>query len=405
MIINKPYQQAQKNTQPYNVIENFNMKDPNGLIRRDLKSKYGGSMFITVLQGLWEQAYTREEPFFRQEEIIPNALVPVEKVMIWEYWGQRNALERVPALRRLAKAFDYRMFEPVKIAKLYNEDTLEEEYYCYDGGGRVHLIYSFGVMKVPATIVTVQNKDDLQALFMDQTKYVTTISTRDTYVQHLAKIDHTQDDHPKTWYEELDQKHKNSYSLCKLLKYCNMPLDASEIEGLKSVGKYYSTFSNQMTKSSPNPNRSVTQEAKHLADSLSTWQRVITKNFVNSDIFYKGSLILYIGATLWRLDQLNTNGDKDLSYNKLSIDIEKALECSIKDYKKTSFYDPEKPDKELKNFYDYFIDREAEGLSGESSWGKKDKKPNDTAFFSFQFKQQNLKACLEVYNQQIPTIF
>ncbi len=404
MIINKPYQKAQKNTQPYNVIENFNKRDPNGVVRKDLKNKYGGVYGFPLLQQLWESCYTREEPFFRAEEIIPNALLAIDKINIWEYWGQRNALDRIPKLRTLAQAFDYRMFEPLKIAKLYNDKTNEEEYYCYDGGGRLHLLFAFGMTKVPTTIVTVKNKDDLQGLFMDQTKYVTTISTRDTYIQHLAKIDHVQEAYPKNWYTELDQKHKNSYNLCKLLDHCNMPLDASEIEGLKSVGKYYSTFSNKMTNSPPCSKTSVSREAPHLADSLNIWQRVVTKHFGHNDVFYQGTLLLYIGATLWRLDQLDKKKDKNLSYSKVKIDIELSIESSIKDFKKSSFIDLNKPERELKQFYSYFNEMEMHGLSGESSWGKKDKKPRETSFFGFHFSNINQKAFHAVFTQKIPTI-
>jgi hypothetical protein len=397
MILQSPYTKANKHgLQPYTAMTNFANKDPNGILLVELKNSVAKNNTIPFLQSLWGFSFSRKPPFaFPHEEVIPNAMIPIDKIKIWEFWGQRNALNRKKALVNLAKNFDYRQFEPLKVALI--EEGEKTSYYCYDGGGRLHILYACGFQEIPCFIVKLKDKSDLQRLFLDQKKYVATINTETMYIQDLALIEHLQGEHPKSWYKELSQKQKFSYNLAKLLDFCNIPVGADSVSGTGMLSKGYSRFCNENTGKKPTPEGKVQKESYQLSDALNMWTSLLSQHFP-TERRYKGSVILYTGATLWRLSQIQSE-DHDLQYQQLKIDLKNSFEDSINDFKGKN------PTGCLKDYYEHLLKIDiTDGLTGASKWGQRDKKPMDTCIFAVYFAKRNPKAITHIMTHKIRTI-
>lgn len=401
MILQNPYSKATNNAlQPYNAKQNFAKKDPNNIIFNSIKNSLPKTTTTSYLKNLWNTSFTRNPPFLSPlEEVIPNAMIPIDQIKIWEYWGQRNALNRGTALISLTKGFDYRQFEPLKIAMI--QDKNNTEYYCYDGGGRLHILFACGFTEVPCFVVKAKSKEELQRLFLDQKKFVSTINTETKYIQDLALIEHNQSQKPKTWYKDLRTKQKNSYNLAKLLDYCGIVIDAHSVSGAGMIGKGYSTFCNKNTGKKPTYNGSVSDEAPQLADALNIWTSLLNKHFPN-DIKYMGSVVLYTGATLWRLSEVEKQTKKTtkLSYVSMKSDLQDSFEDSINDFKRTN------PSGNLEEYYKHLLKVDIEGgLTGTSTWGKRDRTMNDTCIVRTYLVNRNTNAVATIYSLNIPTIF
>lgn len=402
MTLLKPYTIASNNgLQPYTAQNNFAIRDPKNVLELQLKNSVSKAVALLWLKTLFDMSFDRKPPFRNpHQQVIPNAMLPINQIKIWEFWGQRNALNRSGALIRLAKNFDYKQFEPLKIAMIEGEDSVD--YFCYDGGGRLHILYACGFTDVPCFVVKLKNKSELQKLFLDQKKFVATINTETRYIQDLAFIEHTQVGSPKTWYNELDTRQKYSYNLAKLLDFCNIGVDADCVSGTRMLSKGYSTFCLKNTNSSPTYNGKVQKEAYQLADSFKMWTSLLNKHFPKEKKEYMGSVILYTGATLWRLSEVEKKTKlkyTQLKYNTMRDDLQKSFEDSITDFKATH------PNGTLKEYYVHLLKIDIEGgLTGGSRWGKRDQKMNDTAIFGAYFGKKNSLAVQAIITDSIPTM-
>ena len=403
MTLLKPYTIASNNgLQPYTAQNNFAIRDPKNVLELQLKNSVSKAIALLWLKTLFDMSFDRKPPFRNpHQEVIPNAMLPINQIKIWEFWGQRNALNRSGSLIRLAKNFDYKQFEPLKIAMIEGEDSVD--YFCYDGGGRLHILYACGFTDVPCFVVKLKNKSELQKLFLDQKKFVATINTETRYIQDLAFIEHTQVGSPKTWYSELDIRQKYSYNLAKLLDFCSIGVDADCVSGIGMLSKGYSTFCHKNTNSKPTYNGTVPNEAYQLADSFKMWTSLLNKHFPKEKKRYMGSVVLYTGATLWRLSEVEKKTklkhNTKLKYPTMRDDLQESFEESIIDFKRKY------PNGKLKEYYDRLLDVDIQdGLTGVSRWGKRDHTPADTAILGTYFGKKNLLALHAIFTDSIPTM-
>jgi hypothetical protein len=399
MILRNPYTKASGvGLLPYTAKQNFDKKDTQRSFATEIYNSVSKNKEYNIpfLKSLWGSSFSRKPPFTSPvEEVIPNAMICIDDIKVWEFWGQRNALNRKESLIRLAKNFDYRQFEPLKVAQI--EEDGVTSYYCYDGGGRLHILYACGFKEVPCFVVKLDGKADLQRLFLDQKKYVSTINTETMYIQDLALIEHMQNEYPDTWYEEVGSKQKYSYNLAKLLDFCSIPINADKVTATGMLSKGYSVFCSNNTGKKPTEKGTVQKEAHQLADSLNLWTSLLSQYFPNEKE-YRGSVVLYTGATLWRLSQIKSK-DTDLQYQYLKNNLREAFEDSIREFKNKN------PIGSLNEYYDYLLKQDIEGgLTGASKWGQRDKKLMDTVIFSVYFAKRNSKAVKHIFSHGIETI-
>jgi len=131
---------------------------------------------------------------------------------------------------------------------------------------------------------------------------------------------------------------------------------------------------------------------------LNMWTALLSRYFPN-ERQYKGSVVLYTGATLWRLSQIKSK-DEDLQYQYLKDNLHESFEDSIREFQKMN------PMGSLKDYYnEYLLKQDIEnGLTGASKWGQRDQKPMDTVIFSVYFARRNSKAVKFIFSNGIETI-
>jgi len=114
----------------------------------------------------------------------------IRNAEIREDWGQRNALleqGRKKKILGMAKNFDPKMFEPISIDYIEDEDS----YIIRDGGGRAHAGFLCGIYNLPATVRYVKSFKESRRLFNAQDKFSAAISSHDKFLQQLAEEKHS----------------------------------------------------------------------------------------------------------------------------------------------------------------------------------------------------------------------
>ena len=119
-----------------------------------------------------------------------QSMFDIRNAEIREDWGQRNALleqGRKKKILGMAKNFDPKMFEPLSIDYIEDEDA----FIIRDGGGRAHAGYLRGIYNLPATVRYVKSYKESRRLFNAQDKYAAAISSYVKFEQQLANKEHS----------------------------------------------------------------------------------------------------------------------------------------------------------------------------------------------------------------------
>lgn len=364
MIVKNPYDQINRTNQDYTIPDHWVLKCAGSIkvktLLANIKNVFGKEKCQSKqqIESLWKTAYKPFNKSMLQNPLVSNVLIALEDVRIYEYFGQRDALEecRHDALIKLSKGFDWRQFEPIKIA------NINGVLYCYDGGGRGHILHAAGFQSIPCSIVTLSNLSDLRVLFMEQKKLTKTISLSTKYVQAMAFIQDSIANAGISWWEDLSTEQKQWYNVFKLLQSSNLQVSGKDFAKLGGLRKTYASFviaNGHKSPTSRNKGDSDPDiECPCLVKALTVYRNFLVSNSLVEKMTI--SIACYLGQIIRKLYDPK-NGVQIAHAAKI---VNNTLVLAYNKYSKQQ---------EHKTFAAFFSEQMG-GMTGEQAWKNYDRK-------------------------------